>query len=536
MSKQLRIFGREVSGRLLQIVLGTATILILIPLVMAALQGNINTMMLYGAMATAIAFLFYVVSRRLQIKGILDEDLVLAVTHMYCYSTANPEPKNIINVVASTIDYGYYQSLFRRILNMATKFGYGIARSLSITSEGEKEPLKGLLRRLIEIFSARDVSRYMRAEHTTMLDEFERDYMRRIEALKMIQSAYITILTSSVFILATAALMSLFYESEMMIIFLFAGSILGLIAITLAIRGLLPRETFLWIDRDNPPRDYRIYRTLFGVTPFIAISLGMVGYVLYSYTGAMIAAGMGLLPPGIVAFMIERRVRDVDEHYPVFIKTVGENFTMNPNMIKTLSLLSDLELGRLKEAIIRLKRRLKSGIDTMMSINLFASELSSNLVHKFTRIFFDSIAAGGNPIESSEVIGVTISRINHLRKNRMSVSGGFTTMIIIIQPIVISLLVIILGIISMFNDYMISLPYFALYPIPVETFTIGAAAFAITSSAINAVIMYTTRGGVRGTVFLFYGLMLILSAAGWLAGEYIVNSIMQPLSVPLPGS
>lgn len=486
-------------------------------------RGDLLSFLLMGlAASTILVFLAYIYYGRIRIPKRMDELLVSLLLHMHVISLGEVGPDDLIDVIAETEDYGYYSRIFSRIRDVARKFGYGFTKATAKVAAMTKPPFKDVLVRCEQIFSSLDPKGYLELESSTMFEEYSGYYERAIKAMETFGGVYSTFQSVSVFIIMIVVLLVVFTNSPDVIYYAYAITPLTLIAMLVAFISLAPKEKFAYIDRNDPPRLYRLFRASLPLT----IACIMPAFIFGSYLGApygLIVAGVGSLIPGLIAYRFERLIYKIDENYPTLIKSLGENMASASSLKSALYYVLYLELGPLKNLLKRAYARLELGISNEKTLSLLSAEAASHRVYLINKMFLDAFKYGASPLETSKVLGNSCVRLLEFRKKRASVAKSLEAVVYILQPLTVVLLVVLGSLSSYFSQSMTALPFFTFGQIPIEVVEAGNIFLVACITIFNSLVLKFGKGGFWGSIFLYAGILLLLSAAAWICAQMIMD-------------
>jgi len=217
----------------------------------------------------------YVAKKKVPTK--IDYNLVTTVFHMYGLSMGETSPSDLVETIAENKEYGVYSSIFKKILNLAKKFGYGLTRSTMEMAEQVKPPLKDLLVRCTTIFSSVEPKGYLKMESSTLMEEYSGYYSRAIESLKTIGGIFTTFQSVIVFLIMTLAIMTVFMIDPSAIVFGYVVAIASLLMMYFLFKTTSPEETVVYIGR-YPPYLYNAMKW-----SLVASGLPSVLLALYLY-------------------------------------------------------------------------------------------------------------------------------------------------------------------------------------------------------------------------------------------------------------
>ena len=502
--------------------------LILILLIPAAiysiysLMTNDLTGLTVSLVSTAATSLVYYYRGRKKLPTKIDEQLVTLLLHLYAISHGEVNPDDLINAVADNKDYAVYCKVFGKIRELAKKFGYGFTKATSLVAETVRPPLKDVLVRFTETFSTTEPKGYLELETSTIIEEYSGYYLRSIESIRVIGGILSTLQSVAVFIILTLDILTVFMAQENLIYYSYAIAMFAILVMFLAFRAIVPKDVLVHMDENSPPKLYRIFKLLL---PLAIVSTVPAVYISWTLAPAygLIFFGSVLVIPGFFAYKLESFVYKVDEHYPAFIKSLGEKMASTSSLKTALSYVLYMELGPLKNLLQRALARVKMGIANKKSLNMLSSEAASHRVHVTNEIFVDAVNYGADPLEIGIVLGTNCVKFLEFRKRRMSVAKTFEALTFLLQPITVGLLVILTFICKYFAESLTSLPYFTFGEIPVEAIQVGNVLVILFITAINALGIKEAKGGFWGTSVLYAGVLLILSGATWLGAEKLME-------------
>jgi len=452
----------------------------------------------------------------------IDETLVSLLLHMYAVSQGEAGPDDLVRVISETKDYGYYSEVFSKIRTLARKFGYGFTKATSQIAGTVKPPLKDILVRCTEVFSTTDPKGYLELEVSTMVEEYSGYYLRSIESIKVLGGIFSTFQSVAVFIVMTLDILTVFTSDPNMVYYSYIISSISLIVLFFGFRAVVPKEKLLHINRDEPPTLYKMFKLTTPISFACAAPAIIVGLMMGPAYG-FIVLGAAFLFPGIFAYKLESFVIKIDEHYPTFIKCLGENMASTSSLKSALSYVLFMELGPLKNMLKKALTRIKIGISNEKSLSLFSSEAASHRVYMTNKMFLDAVNYGGDPLEVGKILGNNCVRLLEFRKRRSSVAKSFEAVILVLQPITVALLVILTYLCQFFSLNLTSLPYFTFGEIPVAIIEMGNVFLILFITALNAFALKEAKGGFWGSSLLYVGILLILSGAAWISAEKLMD-------------
>lgn len=486
--------------------------------------GQQNILLIALALSPVLMLAMLLLYKRVKIPGKIDERLVSLILHMYVVSLGEASPDDLIRLIAETKDYGYYSGIFARIRDLAKKFGYGFTKATAKVAAMTKPPLKDILVRCQQVFSSVNPRSYLEIETSMIMEEYSGYYERSVKIMEIFGGIYTTFQSIAIFVLMVVVLMVVFANAPNMIFYAYALAPLMLMVMLIAFKVTAPKERFAYIDGEMRLKTYRMFRVLLLMFPAFALMSFIIGLNV-GMPIALALTGLGALAPGLAAYLFERSIHKIDENYPTLIKSLGENISSTSSLKSALYHVLHLELGPLKRLVKRAYSRLKIGVGNEKVMRLFSAEAASYRVYLINKMFLDSFAYGANPIDASKVLGNSCVRFLDLRKRRLMVARSLESVVYLLQPMSTSLLVILAFLSKYFSQSLSSLPFFIFGQIPAEIVEIGNIFVIMAMALISSLILKVCKGGFWGTLFLYLGILLILSAISWIGTEMLMGTM-----------
>ena len=501
------------------------TLIVLVPsLIFSAyhiITGNLLTGFLSIAIAVGLSVLMAFVGRE-RVPTKVNLQLVTAILHMHALSMGHVGPEDLVGTIADTEEYGFYSKVFKRIRSLAKKFGYGFTRATAQVAQTVKSPLREMLVRCTTVFSSEEPEGYLEMESSTLMEEYAGHYLRAIESLKMIGGVFTAFQSVLIFMVMTLAIMTVFMVDPNIVVFSYIISAVSLLIMCWMFRTVSPDDKTVHIGK-FPPKSYLyVKRSLLVALPISVIAAFLV-YRIYGPAFAFITIGLGMLVPGVIAYKFESHVYSIDDHYPTFLKALGENLASTADLKAALSYILYMELGPLKKMVQGALSRLKLGLAHDVALETLSSEAASHQAYISNKILLDSLAQGADPLKVGNLLGNRVVRFLDFRKKRETVAKGFQATIIVIQPVIVVLLVVLTTLASFLSESLFSLPFLGFAPVPLEVVQTGNIILLILTAIINALSLKELKGGFWGTFLLNLGLLLILSGGAWIATQELIG-------------
>ena len=522
--------GKRDEGSL-EIALSKKLLLVLVPSLLMSifyiLAGKvIEAILVLGVGVPLWFFLRHIAKERIPRR--VDFNLITAVFHMYSLSLGETSPADLVGKIAENKEYGFYSSVFQKIRRLAEDFGYGLTRATAMMAESLKSPFRDFLVRCTNVFSSVEPKGYLEIEYTTLMEEYSGYYARAIETFKTLGGVFTAFQSVLVFLIMTLAIMSFLFIDPRVIIFVYIVAIIALILMYALFRAASPKENIVYIGKH--PHD--LYLALKWSFLALGPSSAILAFLLYFSKGpslAFLVLGLGLIIPGLFGYRLERHIRKIDENYPTFLKSLGENLASTSDLKAALSYLLHMELGPLKELVKKALASLKLGISHNQTLETLSSEAASYQVHISNRILLDSLSRGADPFEIGKALGNHIVKFLEFRKKRESEAKSFQMIMMVMQPMSVLLLVIVRVFAGFLNSSLVQLPYFGFNEIPIPVLEVGNITLIFAMSVVNALILKEVSTGYWGTFLLTLGILLISSGITWMVAQIFIESILGSL-------
>lgn len=482
------------------------------------LRNDLTGLIVALSSFTAFSSLIYYYFRRKSLPTKIDEQLVSLILHLYAISHGEVSPDDLINSVADNDEYGQYCKVFRKIRQLAKEFGYGFTKATSQIAATVKPPLKDVLVRFTETFSTTNPKGYLELEASTITEEYSGYYLRSIESIKVLGGIFSTFQSVAVFIILTLDILTVFMAEQEVVYYSYVIAICAISVMFLGLRAVTPKDVLVHMNKEEPPKLYRIFKLCLPIT-VACVAPAAVIFMMVGPAYGLIFLGSVLLLPGFLAYKLENFVYNVDEHYPAFIKSLGEKMASTSSLKSALSYVLYMELGPLKTLLRRALARVKMGVSNEKSLAMLSSEASSHRVHITNKIFVDAVNLGSDPLEVGKILGNNCVKFLEFRKRRMSVARSFQVVLVVLQPITVVLLVVLTFLCRFFSRSLTSLPYFTFGEIPLGVIEVGNIVMVLFITAVNALGAQETKGGFWGTTLLYAAILLVLSGAAWLVAD-----------------
>lgn len=234
-------------------------------------------------------------------------------------------------------------------------------------------------------------------------------------------------------------------------------------------------------------------------------------------------AGTPLVVPGLLARFEEGRVKRRDDAYPAFVRSLGTSAAARGgDEREVLRNLRHHDFGPLTDNIRALFGRLQLRIDDEGAWDYFTTEAGSRLVERFTSMYDEAVAAGGQPDVIGRIISDNMVNIVGLRKRRYQKAGSFRGTLFGIAAAMAFALFVGVGILEMLTGLFEGLSNVGSGPIDVPTIVYANAAsvpqlellvvgLLLGNAAISSIMVRLIDGGARLRALEDFPLLLWVS-------------------------
>jgi len=487
-----------------------------------------------------VAVFVHPITQALKKRREIEERMHILVTRLAVMSEAGLPRDIIIRSIVEDPVYGEIAEIFRRVYTLVDKWKISLARALRLVAE---DVLSDVLREFMNRFASalevgEDLKEFFKKEQKVLLVEYETRYRTSLELAGVLREIYVSTLVSVMFLLSFLVIVPIIAGGDPLT-FLFMGVLAyafveGLIYYFL--QAVLPEEKLYGEPREIPYQFDQILTRLYIPTTLLAsVMLGVMFYVVVpaglflKYWPAFISTSLSpLLIVGILIYKDEKRVRNRDKNYDSFLRVLGAAAIASAEgLVGAVERALSHDFGELNTLISNLYKRLKMRINKVLSWQYFMDESGSWLIQTYTRMFIDSVVAGGDPALISKLVTENVSRTLSLRTERMSLVSNVTGILYGVSIGIAMSMGVLVQMMAMLNKTMSQVSLAGL-PIQIPIFTIsydlGITSFLVLSviavhAAFGSLIIRDMSGGHR------YSSILHLVAMFWISST--VYTIMQ---------
>lgn len=473
----------------------------------------------------------------------LEMDLFCQLSYMAAIATSGIDRGGLFSY-ASKLPY-LSASYFKKVVFVAKAFNHDYAEACNIVGQSTEEPIveELLLRLSGALSSGENLADFLERESMVFSETYGNSYERKLESLAKWTDAYIALImtTAIVTVMAVVTLMI----GNATVGFIISLSVITIV-VTLAgswfIYSSTPKETKTH-SLPHGSREQEIAKTM---AKFILPAGGVaVLLTLLSHAGlgwALVIGGAFGLPVGIMGKLDDIKIDRRDSDVSGLLRSLGSiSQATGVTVNEAMSRLDFRSIGSLSNEVSLLFTRLQARIDPALCWNRFVCDTGSEQVNRSIRIFWDSVALGGEPQRTGNAASNFAMKIALLRAKRSMIGTGFLWLSLTMHLVLTGLLVFVYETMITFSklilkitpdkstlQYAPNIPMIGMFSSNADQ--MGLLYFMIiviilVLTVANAFSGYAVSGGHIFNLILFLSIALITAGAALVAIPPIVNML-----------
>ena len=385
-------------------------------------------------------------------KSMLSFDLYYQLSYMSTIAASGVPRDQIFErsaeIKCSSAEY------FKRVELARKRLKYDYARACRAVGEPLKEPeIKGLLLRFSSsLISGEPEAEFLSREAETRAEEYQNEYGRALEALKMWTDAYVSLILAAVLVIVIGMVSTMIWKIQTSLVIGMAFIAVCSTAIGIWLIWVVsPKEKTVlsWPGSKDQKTVARFFKPMLGV----AVLIGALCLVSKLNMGFVLLAVAAIVTPlGFLMTRDDKRVARLDDEIGTFLHALG-------GVCNALGTTVNAALGRLdlnsihylRTGVKNLHTRLTAGIKPRLSWSKFVDESGSELTNRSVGMFYDAIEVGGSAGLAGQHASMYASRLSLLRARRRTVSQPFRWLVVVMHSAVIVILVFITEVITSFG-------------------------------------------------------------------------------------
>jgi archaeal flagellar protein FlaJ len=343
---------------------------------------------------------------------------------------------------------------FRKVDLTCERLKHDYAKGCRLVGENTKESKMRelLLRFSSSLLSGEPESDFLIREAKAQAEDYDNEYGRKLEALKLWTDAYVSLILSAVLVIIMGIVSTMIWKVELVFLIGLVLISTGTTAIGVWLIYLVsPREQI--VLRQAGSKEQKQAKKLFR----ILMPLGGVISVLLLLTGAnfgwvLIVLALASFPIGWITLKDDSKVIKRDQEIGTFLASLGGISGAIGTTVKEALGRIDLEsINTLRKDVKRLYVRLTAGIMPRLCWNKFVEETGSELANRSVGMFYDSIDVGGDAEQVGYHASIFANKIAILRSKRKTVAIPFRYLCVTMHAAVIALLIFVTEVITIFG-------------------------------------------------------------------------------------
>ncbi|MEM4756231.1 MAG: hypothetical protein QW594_03800 [Candidatus Woesearchaeota archaeon] len=371
-----------------------------------------------------------------KVKVKIDEKMHLMITYAGTISTIDIQRTVLFkNLSEKKEHFDEISKAAEKILYFAKTWNLGFSKAArKVASIVPSRMFADFLDRFaIMMDFGEDLKTFLMDEQDAVMDDFEAEYKKSLETIKLIQEVFISFTMTIAFVMSTSVLLPLIagYPMEQIVQYSLIGVIFVDVFVYFFVRSFVPDDPLLH-NLEQKDDEFKAIQRMFYILAPIAVffTLFLLWYKAFPFLFNIAIGLTPLLIVGIMAQNHEKLVFSKDIAFPSYIRALGSAIEVKMGaVVGSLRNLQVHDFGVLNQLSVNLYRRLRLGSDKYKAWKLYAAESGSYLIAKFSQIFSEGVYMGGNAEKIGEIISKNFNRLIALRKQRIqlasSVRGAF---------------------------------------------------------------------------------------------------------------
>lgn len=364
----------------------------------------------------------------------IDDALPFFITHFGVLATSNLPRTEMLRILADNKEYADIAREMHRVLQLTTEWGLGLSDAVRAVAESTPSKVFSafLLRLAHSLESGQALESFLMSEQVVVMGDYESLYSANLLKVDAWKEMYTNSIMTIGFLSVFAAVIPLLVGGSTVLL---TGGIAGFTLVMEILMGVtlqdrLPRDRLSPTRAIQSPFDKKMRKVLIA-SGAASVVLAVATFFLFDLGLAIVAAVIPLGAPGFFANREEKAIRQRENDYPAFIRSLGAAAAARGGAIRgVLGNIQANNLGALTVPVRDLHRRLMWKVDDRRTWRSFGEQTASRLIDTFTAMFVEGIGAGGKPAPISHIISDNMLKILALRTTRRATAGTFRSALI----------------------------------------------------------------------------------------------------------
>lgn len=389
-----------------------------------------------GAMAAGTAaFVFKLPKLAAGKRGSrIDDALPFFITHFGVLATSNLPRTEMLRILADNQEYADIAKEMNRVLQLTTEWGLGLSDAVRAVAESTPSKVFSafMLRLAHSLESGQALESFLMSEQVVVMGDYESLYEANLLKVDAWKEMYTNSIMTIGFLSVFASVIPLLVGGSTVLL---TGGIAGFTLVMEILMGVTLQDR-LPHDRLSPTRQIqspfdRKMRLILMISGAASVTLGLLGFIFIDLGMAILFAVLPLGVPGYFANREEKAIRQRENDFPAFIRSLGAAAAARGGAIRgVLGNIQANNLGALTMPVRDLHRRLMWKVDDRRTWRTFGEQTASRLIDTFTAMFVEGIGSGGKPASISKIISDNMLKILALRTARRATAGTFRSALI----------------------------------------------------------------------------------------------------------
>lgn len=489
-------------------------------------------------------------------KKQLKFDLFTHVSYMASLATAKAS-REVMFTRAARLNLES-SPFFAEINTLVNRLKYDYSEACrAVADRTDIEEVSSLLIRMSgSLASGEDEAEFLTREAAVMAELYTAEYEQKIESLRKWTDAYAALIVSAGLIVVISMISMMIWSLGPIMIMMTALSTIGVMATgTFILNVASPVESFTrkaGLSSEAQLKSKRLMM-LFGAG---GAFLGAIALITFGLGPALIIAGLGLVPGGLLMYMDQGRLGKLDFDVATATRLLGGiTDAIGTTVGDALHKMDRRSLASLEPYFRRLDVRISSSLSPDLAWKRLIVESGSEMVERTVNIFWDALTIGGNPLDTGKNAAFFASKISLLREKRGLVANTFTFLVLPLHMAMVGLLVFIMNVMEKFASELnaqtapdlsasgaqvpdianvAGFNTFANVDFAFLNILVTAVIIALTFA--NAIAPYSASGGHRFRLLLSLGVMMMISGAMLTLIPPMADSVFSTITAPATGA
>jgi archaeal flagellar protein FlaJ len=478
-------------------------------------------------------------------KGPMSFDMFYQLSYMSTIAAAGVPRDQIFQRAAelkcSSAEY------FKRIKLARERLKYDYARACRVVGEPAKDiEIKGLLLRLSSsLISGEPEADFLTREARARASDYENEYTRSLESLKMWTDAYVSLILSAVLVVVIGIVSTMIWKIN-------TGLILGMAFISISttcigiwlIWVVSPKETMVlhWPGSKEQKLASKFFKPVLAVSVIVGALFLLSGKSLGI---ALLIIAAIVLPIGFIMTNDDKKINRRDNEVGTFLRSLGGVCTaLGTTVNSSLSRIDMDAINVLRESVKNLHTRLSAGIKPKLSWKKFIDETGSELTNRSVGMFYDAIEVGGSAGQAGQHAADFANQVAQLRAKRRTISAPFRWLCITMHAAVVVILIFITEVIVAFGG-MVSAAQNAMPTVSGSTTLSSFTSFNLSGlqlmhhmvmplvlvfTVANAIVPVMAEGGSKIKILSNLGITATISGVALIVLPILTNTLFASVS------